>query len=106
MVGYLEKGSCDQERTEGDWRFGSNSGNRLTYMRKVEFLRKSYRWRKRHNLKLRIASNSELISIQREKDVHLRSELQDLGFRLVSIRYDRPLLEQAREYPDVFAETS
>ena len=43
---------------------------------------------------------------QREEDANLRSELQDLGFRVVSIRYDCPLLEQVREYPDVFTATS
>ncbi len=35
-------------------------------------------------------------------DSHTREELQDFGFGVIAIRYDRPIIEQLREYPHVF----
>ena len=39
---------------------------------------------------------------QRNKDQEQRRRLGDLGYRIVVIRYDRPLLEQIAACPDVF----
>lgn len=41
-------------------------------------------------------------SEQQAADVHARTHLQDAGFRVVSIRHDRPFTEQIQEHPDVF----
>ncbi len=39
---------------------------------------------------------------QIEKDRQIRSELIDLGYRVVVIRYDRDMIEQLSEYGDIF----
>lgn len=39
---------------------------------------------------------------QRDTDTRLRSRLQDYGFRVIVIRYDRPFKEQVQQHPDVF----
>ena len=39
---------------------------------------------------------------QRDADNHTRNELQDYGFRVITIRYDRPIMDQVNEHPDVF----
>ena len=36
------------------------------------------------------------------EDRRIRADLEDLGYRVVVIRYDRDLEEQLAEYPDVF----
>jgi len=41
---------------------------------------------------------------QRKKDMVVRQELKDLGYRVIVIRYDRELEEQVAKYPDVFGE--
>ena len=41
-------------------------------------------------------------SAQQDADVHVRTHLQDTGFRVISIRHDRPFTEQIQEHPDVF----
>ena len=40
---------------------------------------------------------------QQDSDARVRTQLQDRGFRVVSIRQDRPLIEQVQEHPTVFA---
>ena len=40
---------------------------------------------------------------QQEVDARLRSQLQDRGFRVISIRYGQPFSEQVQRHPDVFA---
>ena len=39
---------------------------------------------------------------QRDTDQRLRSQLQNLGFRVVTIRYDQPFADQVQRHPDVF----
>ena len=39
---------------------------------------------------------------QQEVDARLHSDLQDRGFRVISIRYDKPFAEQVASHPDVF----
>ena len=39
---------------------------------------------------------------QRNADHQTRSELQDYGFRVITIGHDRPIMEQLNEHPDVF----
>lgn len=39
---------------------------------------------------------------QREIDARLRTSLQDTGFRIITIRHDRPFEEQVGDHPDVF----
>ena len=41
-------------------------------------------------------------SAQSEKDIQVRDDLEDLGHKVVVIRYDRATGEQITEYPDVF----
>ena len=41
---------------------------------------------------------------QRETDERLRAMLQDYGYRVIVIRYDRPFHEQVEKYPDLFGE--
>ncbi len=41
---------------------------------------------------------------QREKDITIRHELKDKGYRVVVIRYDRDMEEQIRQYEDIFGE--
>lgn len=36
------------------------------------------------------------------KEKELRGDLRALGYQVITIRYDRDLEEQVREYPDVF----
>ena len=40
---------------------------------------------------------------QRDADDHIRSELQELGFRVIAIRHDRSIPDQLNDHPDVFA---
>ncbi len=40
--------------------------------------------------------------VQREPDKRERKKLEDLGYRVVVIRYDRPLTDQVAENSDVF----
>ena len=39
---------------------------------------------------------------QQDMDAQVRIQLQDRGFRIISIRYDRSFAEQVQEHPDVF----
>lgn len=39
---------------------------------------------------------------QQAVDARLRSDLQDRGFRVISIRYDQPFADQVQRHPDVF----
>ena len=39
---------------------------------------------------------------QRDADNHTRNELQDYGFRVITIHHDRPIMDQVNEHPDVF----
>ncbi len=39
---------------------------------------------------------------QQLTDSKVRAELQDLGFRVITIRYDKPFAEQVQNHPDVF----
>ncbi len=41
-------------------------------------------------------------SEQRDADTRIRTQLQDVGFRVISIRYERSFAEQVQEHPDVF----
>lgn len=41
---------------------------------------------------------------RREADERLRAQLQDRGYRVVAVRYDRPFPEQVGKYPDLFGE--
>ena len=43
---------------------------------------------------------------QRTADARVRSQLQDRGFRVIGIRYDRPFADQVQEHSDVFAAES
>lgn len=42
---------------------------------------------------------------QQHTDAQVRSELQDYGFRVITIRYDRPIIDQIKEHPNVFVAT-
>ncbi len=39
---------------------------------------------------------------QAQKDAQVRAQLRDLGYAVVTIRYDRPMSEQIEDYPEVF----
>ena len=41
---------------------------------------------------------------RQETDQRLRAMLQDYGYRVIVIRYDRPFHEQVANYPDLFGE--
>ncbi len=41
-------------------------------------------------------------SQRQSDDTRQRETLEDLGYQVVVIRYDRDISEQVREYPDVF----
>ena len=42
---------------------------------------------------------------QQMADSQTRSELQDFGFRVITIRHDQPFMEQLKEHQDVFVST-
>ncbi len=39
---------------------------------------------------------------QSEQDVRIRNQLRDLGFRVITIRYDQSIADQVEQHPDVF----
>ena len=39
---------------------------------------------------------------RQHSDQNIRNELQDLGFRVIAISHNRPIMEQVYEHPDVF----
>ncbi|MCS7214967.1 MAG: endonuclease domain-containing protein [Thermodesulfovibrio sp.] len=41
---------------------------------------------------------------QMAKDKEIRKELTKHGYKVISIRYDRDLLEQIRQYPEIFGQ--
>lgn len=41
---------------------------------------------------------------QKERDEKVHRELEELGYRVIVIRYDRDMEEQVARYPDVFGE--
>ena len=41
---------------------------------------------------------------QTRKDAHVREELEDMGYRILSIRYDLAFKEQVADFPEVFGE--
>ena len=43
---------------------------------------------------------------QQKTDHNTRNELRELGFRVITIRYDRPIPDQLTEHPDVFTPVS
>jgi len=45
-------------------------------------------------------------ALQAERDRSARGELEDLGYGVVAIRYDRGLEEQVGEHPAVFGEAA
>jgi len=40
--------------------------------------------------------------VRKEQDQHERKKLEDLGYRVIVIRYDKPLAEQIDAHADVF----
>ncbi len=40
--------------------------------------------------------------VQNEQDVRIRNQLRDLGFRVITIRYDQSIADQVEQHPDVF----
>ena len=49
-----------------------------------------------------VDGSDHLDPARQEKDTAARTALEDRGFRVITIRFDRPREEQVAQYPDVF----